>query len=190
MIIGLTGYARSGKDTVADFLVTDYDFLKVSFADPIREALIRLDPIIAFGEGLRVNLSQALRTMEWNDLKNYSTDIRSLMQRFGTEVGREMFGENFWVDLAIKSAENAEDVVFADVRYPNEAEAVKAKGGVMVRVTKPDVGPVNGHISDKALDDYAVDFTISNNGTLAELSAKVNVLTASLRSWEWDGFIV
>jgi hypothetical protein len=101
-----------------------------------------------------------------------------------------MFGENFWVDLAMKHVYSAENVVFSDVRYPNEAQAIKDKGGIMIRITKPNVGPVNDHISDKALDGYEVDFTIKNSGTLAELSAKVNVLTASLRSWEWDGFIV
>jgi hypothetical protein len=189
MLIGLIGHARSGKDTIANFLVEDYDFLKVAFADPMREALMRLNPVIRLDDGLMVNLSQALKMMEWDMLKSRSPDIRGLMQRFGTEVGREMFGENFWVEQAMKYPSTTEDVVFSDVRYPNEAEAITSKGGILIRITKPNVGPVNSHLSDNALIDYPVNFTINNSGTLAELSAKVNILTASLRSWTWDGFI-
>lgn len=183
MLIGLIGYARSGKDTFAQHMVNDYEFTKLAFADPMREALQRLDPIIRIGDGLTMNLSQALSSLDWEDLKMISPDVRPLMQKMGTEVGREMLGENVWVNLAMKKAEQHDNVVFSDVRFLNEAEAIKAAGGLIFRIVRPGNGPVNEHVSESVLDDYEADFTINNSGTVEDLNTKINVLLAALRAW-------
>jgi len=183
MLIGLTGYARTGKDTIADFMVSDYDFVKLSFADPMREALAKLDPTLALGDGHYARLSQLLATFTWDELKVISPDIRPLLQRFGTEVGRNMFGPNFWVDLAMAKASSHEDVVFADVRFKNEADAIREAGGILLRVSRPGFGPANDHISEKDMEDYDVDYHLGNTADLASLSHKVNVLIAATRAW-------
>jgi hypothetical protein len=182
VLIGLTGYARTGKDTTADFMVSDYDFTKLSFADPMREALLRLDPRIKV-EGYDMNLSSAVDTMGWENLKSVSPDIRPLLQRFGTEVGRNMFGQNFWVDLAMKRVEPGSSVVFADVRFKNEADAIKAAGGIVIRVSRPGFGPANQHLSETDMDDYPVDYRLNNSADTYALSTKVAVLLSSLRAW-------
>lgn len=177
--IGLSGWARSGKDTVADFLVKNKGYSKVSFADPMREALLRLSPDITYGDMRGVPLNSVIReASDWELVKEFSPQIRPLMQRLGTEVGREMFGQNFWVDLAIDRIPDGSKVVFADVRFPNEAQAVKNLGGQVWRIMREGVLPANDHISEHALNDYHdFDELILNDGSLADLEAKVkNIL--------------
>lgn len=173
-IIALSGSARSGKDTVADYLVKNYGYVKVSFADPMRKALYALNPNISVvGMGI-VPLANAVDNVGWELLKSESPDVRPLMQRMGTEVGRAMFGQNVWVDRALSEAENYEKVVIADCRFPNEADAVKAYGGMVWRIERPGVAPANSHISETALDSYEFDLLIANSGTLENLWESVD----------------
>lgn len=176
MIIGVSGWARAGKDTVADHLVDNYGFVKMSFADPMREALIRLNPLINVGEVSPIPLATAVRLIGWEELKSQSPDIRGLMQRLGTEVGRQMFGENFWVDLALSRIEPGTNVVFADCRFVNEADAIRAAGGVVWRVERKDFGPANDHVSERALDHYAFDDGVSNFDSIDVLNGLVDDL--------------
>jgi hypothetical protein len=179
VLIGLTGFARTGKDTTADFMTTDFGFTKFSFADPMREALVRLDPTIHVG-GHPTSLASAVNLMGWEELKGASSDVRPLLQRFGTEVGRNMFGQNFWVDLALKSIADVNKAVFADVRFKNEADAIKAAGGIVIRITRPEYGPANSHISELEMVDYPVDFTINNSSNLFALKNEVNSIINSI----------
>ena len=179
MIIGVSGWARAGKDTVADHLVDNFGFVKMSFAEPMREALIRLNPMIRVG-GHPTELASAVRLMGWENLKGESPDIRGLMQRLGTEVGREMFGETFWIDLALSRVEPGMNVVFADCRFVNEADAIKAAGGVVWRVERKDFGPANDHVSERALDHYEFDGGVSNFETVDVLNGLVDDLVRSV----------
>jgi hypothetical protein len=175
MIIGLSGWARAGKDTVADHLVDSFGFVKLSFATPMREALVRLNPMIRVA-GYPTELASAVRLMGWENLKSESPDVRGLMQRLGTEVGREMFGDDFWVKAAINAIPEGANVVFSDVRYPNEANAVRALGGKVWRVYRDGIGPANGHTSENALGDYSFDAGVENFDTLEELHKTVDNL--------------
>jgi hypothetical protein len=174
MIIGLSGYAQTGKDTIADYLIKNYGFTRVAFADPIREALYKLDPKIRLGESSGVSLSHAVDNMGWEEVKKLSPDTRELLQRLGTEVGRSMFGEDFWVKQAMKKAQEHEKVVITDVRYPNELEAILKASGAVWRVIKNDVGAVNRHASETALDHYQFEHIIFNNDTIASLYESID----------------
>jgi len=179
MIIGLSGYAQTGKDTVANYLVKNYGFVKVSFADPIREALYKLNPYVRVGDMPPTSLSVAVDHMGWEDVKVFSSDTRELLQRMGTEVGREMFGQDFWVNQGLLRAKEHERVVFADTRYLNEADAIKSNGGQVWRITKTGSSPVNGHSSETALDNYAFDWAVRNDGSLDNLHTFVDLIMAS-----------
>jgi len=177
-VIGLSAYAQSGKDTVADRLVEKHGYTKMSFASPIREALLRLDPRINL-EGLPpgVTLSQSVKISGWESLKADSFgDVRGLLQRMGTEVGREMFGEDIWADYAINSIPDGAKVVFADVRYPNEANAIRNLGGYIWRIVRNGVGPANDHTSESAMDSYEFDAVLKNSHGLDFLGVKVDYL--------------
>lgn len=181
-LIGLSGYARSGKDTVGDYLVKHHGFVKVSFAEPMRQALLALNPYLQssnawIGEGVR--LQDVIHAYGWDGYKGsfWGDDIRGLMQRFGTEVGRKQFGEDFWVDKASKLIDTYlwqdMNVVITDMRFVNEAKAVEALGGQTWRIERDGVVAANAHVSETALDTYGFDQLIRNDGSLDELYEKV-----------------
>lgn len=174
MLVGLSGYARSGKDTVAARLVEEHGFTRLAFADPMREALYRLNPKINIADVQGIHLASAVNGLGWEQVKAESPDARELLQRFGTEVVREMFGENFWVDYTMHLAESLDKVVISDVRFKNEAEAIKAAGGVVWRVERPGTEAANSHASEHDLEGYEFDLTINNVGTIEVLHTVVD----------------
>lgn len=177
-IIGLSGYARSGKDTVADILVKDHGFTRVSFAEPMRDALYALNPVVSIDNAEhRIRVQDVIDEYGWDGYKESldGKEIRELMQRLGTEVGREMFGESFWVMAAegimLNLLNEGKKVVFTDVRFLNESGMIhEYTDGQVWRVRRPGVFPANSHASEIALDDYEFDAYIDNNGTIDELT--------------------
>lgn len=174
-VIGLSGVARSGKDTVADYICDTYGYKKMSFADPIREALYKLNPDVTVNGLAGSKLRTAVDVFGWEDCKDKVPQVRPLLQNLGTEVGRNMFGENFWVSKALNSVEDGTSVVFADVRFPNEANAIRALNGLVIRIEREGYTAVNGHISETALDDYEhFDAVLQNDSTLGHLMLDVD----------------
>ena len=173
MIIGLSGYAGSGKDTVADYLVNDKGFVRVAFADAIKEALRRLNPILENGFTLNENVLK----YGWEVTKAKS-ETRRLMQVFGTEVGRNMFGSAFWVDFVffktIRNYPEDTNFVIPDVRFPNEADIIRERGGKVWRIERENIAPINSHSSETALDDYDFDLVLRNNHSLDTLYSMVD----------------
>jgi hypothetical protein len=174
-VVGLSGYARAGKDTAAAWYVENHGYTRMSFADPIREALAKINPTVEV-EGLghmkiqsHLHLSESIGHNGWEFLKEHAPDIRGMLQRLGTEVGREMFDADFWVDYALDNAPDGSKIVFADCRFPNEANAIRALGGKVIRINRPGVSAVNAHISETALDDYPFDVIIENVGDIETL---------------------
>jgi len=168
MIIGLTGYARSGKDTVANILVEEYRFKSVAFADKIRELLIEVDPILENG----MRLSSTLDEYGW-DVAKAKPEVRRLLQCLG--VGsRKVFGENNWIIETLKDIDREANYVIADVRFKNEAEWVKdVYNGQLWRIKRTGVKAVNSHFSESELDDYPVDQILTNGGTIEDLRTLV-----------------
>jgi hypothetical protein len=175
MMIGLSGWARSGKDTVANYLVEKHGFVRVSFADQMRTALYNLDPTIDL-MGYRISLRTAVDLTGWENLKAQSADVRGLMQRMGTEVGRNLWGEDFWVEAAMNLVSPDTNIVVSDVRYPNEADAIRRRGGQVWRITRDGVGPANNHDSETSLNTYSFDQYIANNESIEATWAYVENL--------------
>lgn len=158
MLIGLSGKAGAGKDTIADYLATVHGFERVAFADPLRE--------------LANNYSASYRSdvakLGYERAKAERTHVRAILQELG-QACRDTFGEDFWVEQARRRVDNlAARVVVTDVRHRNEADMIRALGGFVFRVER-DVPAVREHVSETALDDYRFDGTIGNDGTLGEL---------------------
>jgi hypothetical protein len=174
MFVGLSGYARSGKDTACDGLV-QAGFARVAFADAVRASLAAVNPLVPYGDEM-VRVDTLVATYGWEAAKATS-EVRALSQRVGTEGGRAIHGEDAWVNVAMRTA--GPKTAFSDVRFPNEADAIRSMGGIVIRITRPGVGPANGHTSETALDDYEFDFVVSNDGTVENLQAAVVRLVAS-----------
>jgi hypothetical protein len=109
----------------------------------------------------------------WDSVKRNSPEVRRLLQVLGTEVGREMIDQNVWVNSVFKALEEDKKYVFTDVRFVNEHQAIDSRLGLLVKIDRPGVGPVNDHKSDKGLPDQWFDASIVNDGTIEDLNTKV-----------------
>lgn len=169
-LIGVSGRKRSGKDSFAERLTTAHGFTRVAFADPMRELALALDPLIS--EGWR--LSELVDAFGWEGAKE-NPEVRRTLQRLGTEGGRKVLGENIWVDTAMTTAHAiGGPVVFTDVRFPNEAQAVKRAGGVVVRIERQGLPAGDLHSSETAMDDWLFDFIVHNDDTLDALHSEAD----------------
>lgn len=175
MIIGIAGYARVGKHAAAQALEPEYKV--VAFADKLREFLYELNPDVGVDYALNspVRLRSVIDEYGWEGQKQtgYGPEIRRLIQTLGTNCGRRMLGENIWVDATLKPYDMYQDWAVADVRFPNEAEAIVDRGGYIVRVDRPGVGPLNDHESETAMDEWPYDAILINEGSVQGLQWKM-----------------
>lgn len=158
IIIGLSGWARSGKDTAGHALARHHGLHRVAFGDKIKAiALSLLDPIHV----------EFIEQVGWDKAKQERVLIREALQRLGTEV-RYHLGKDAWVTPVIEACLAQGDSVITDVRFPNEVGAIQAAGGTVWRVHRPGWGPANEHPSESALDRHEFDVVIPNEGTVHE----------------------
>ena len=177
MIIGLCGYAQSGKDSVAKTLVEKYGFTRVAFADKIRDLLYEMNPSInSEYEGVSTSLKKMVDAVGWDEAK-CEPEVRRLLQTLGVGA-RTVFYEEFWIDVALTNVTNYKDsknFVITDVRFKNEVAALRnpALGGTIWRIERPGVTAVNTHVSEHDLIDLHPDYTVLNDTTLENLDTKV-----------------
>lgn len=190
MIIGLNGKAGAGKDTVANFLVEGFGFERYAFADAVRDAALAINPVImtnwetveieeAHNTGVRLRelrLAEYIKTHGWDWSKRNIPEIRRLLQVIGTEMGRQVLGENCWVDLVdrkIKASGNV-NAVITDLRFPNEAQYVRSLNGKIVLIVRPDNPDSIGasHASEQYTPEP--DYVLNNDGSLWKLERLVD----------------
>ena len=170
-VVGLTGKARSGKDTVAD-MANDLGYSKYALASPIKEGIGAMF-------GYFFTADEIYGDKKENISEELGVSVRYIAQILGTEFAREYISPDVWLMVADKfvgkcrhSYEKSRNgVVISDVRFPNEAEWVKEHGGVMIRVSRPDLPAVNAHVSEQ--HEVPVDFEIVNDGSMEDLRVKV-----------------
>lgn len=166
ILIGLTGAATSGKGVVSKRLSQKHAFTACRFAEPLKQML-------------SVGLSL---THEQLDGREKSVPMarfggltpRHLMQTLGTEWGRRMVHSDLWIDLwREKLASMGELIVVDDLRFPNEAQAVRDKGGIIWRVVRPGV-PILDHPSERMQAEIVADATLINSTSINALCALVD----------------
>ena len=135
VIIGLSGKKRSGKDTVADFLVDQYAFTKMPFAEPIK---VSASLIFGFTDE---QLYGGLKEKE-DDFWGFTP--RWAMQMVGTDLFRDQIDPDVWVKSMQRriARSSRRRIVISDVRFPNEAQVIKEMGGYVARIRRPSVEPV------------------------------------------------
>lgn len=178
--IGLIGRRRVGKDTIAAILGEEYSYARVGFADALKEAALALDPVVGSEADLGgdhealLRLSTAVAVLGWEVAKETIPEVRRILQRLGDEAGRRVHGEDTWIRQAMKKILLAEEkghpVVVTDVRYPNEAQALRSVGFNLLRVTRRDVpsSDHDAHASEQ-VDSISADLTLRNDGTYEDL---------------------
>lgn len=100
--------------------------------------------------------------------------IRFILQYFGTEIGRDMLGQNFWVNATFQYYNKDDHFIVPDMRFSNELEAIKSRGGLLIRIERPGLDLLDQHPSETSLNEYKDwNEVIVNDGTLEDLREKV-----------------
>lgn len=173
MLIGLAGAAGSGKGSVAGFLVAK-GFGELAFADPLYAAV---SAITGISEAKLKDREIKERPIDW-----IGRSPREILQLLGTEFGRQLLGPNIWVDRAMRAVDRyasaGVSAVLTDVRFDNEAAAIRDRGGHVWKVVRDTpsclVGEAARHASEGGIADELVDLVIVNNGTLGDLRDTVD----------------
>jgi hypothetical protein len=167
-IIGIAGPARSGKDTVAEFIIAAIGGYKYSFADPIRAMLVPLgiDMNDPYWQARKEDIIPAL-----------GVSPRRMMQTLGTEWGRTLINGDLWLLMAQQRLINhGPGMVVSDVRFENEAAWVRRHGGQIIHVIRPGLKGVEAHTSESGISLEPGDAQLFNTGTLEELQHSVRDL--------------
>ena len=178
MLIGLAGRAGAGKDTVAGIIrekvaSAGRKTAVASFADPLYRAISTIT-------GIPVSMLRDRRfkedTIDW-----LGKSPRQLLQTLGTEWGRGLVHPDIWVRAAMREAKARRDIgvgsVFSDVRFNNEASAIREAGGRVFLVIRPSyeclAADAATHSSEAGIRDDLVDAIIVNDGDLVQLRERV-----------------
>jgi hypothetical protein len=167
MIIGIHGRARSGKDTVANYLVAAHGFVRIAFADPLK-AFCR--EVFGFTEA-QLNGDERERPNE------HGVVPREALQKLGTEWGRAL-DPDVWVRIGMRRAKLVgRRVVITDVRFPNECVAIRQADGVLWSVYREGAGLAGAYAAHASEShEFPCDSIITNDGTIDDLFARVDEL--------------
>ena len=189
MIIGVNGYALSGKDTVGQLiqqLDPDGSWEIKKFAGKLKTiaSILTNIPVENFED-------QQFKKLEldpmWSD-HGIPMTVRDFLQKLGTDGLRNGLHPNTWVNalMADYVAEKLCDCkkecrcifkypnwIITDCRFPNEAYAIKNAGGIIIRIDRPGITAINDHPSEVALDKWEFNYRISNDGTINKLKNEV-----------------
>lgn len=185
-IIGITGYARHGKDTIANVLSRELGYNRIALADQMKTAMATLNPLVVvrredwarapipvWDETMR--LANYVDEVGWDEAKKLP-EVRRLLQVFGTEVGRQMLGENVWIEALVRNTKgfyppSERRIVIPDIRFQNEADWIhRMNDAALWRVTRPDFDNGIGitHASERDIATLRPDVEFINQGTVSD----------------------
>ena len=166
MLLGLTGPAGVGKDTVA-MLLRDYGFSSYAIASPLKKMLAAI--------GLHEPKTREEKEV---NLPGRQFSYRKAAQTLGTEWARKL-EDAFWLNLAEQELRKHDRLVITDVRFENEAAWLRERGGRLIhisgRATTVD-GEAAKHASEAGIKPIPGDLYLVNDATLAELNSKISLL--------------
>jgi hypothetical protein len=205
MIVGLTGFISSGKDTVADYLCNFHEFRRESFANTLKDAVS-----FVFGWDRMLLEGRTKEAREWREqvdswwadrLSMPTLTPRWILQYWGTEVCRKSFHDDIWIaSLENKLRNSRDNVVISDCRFPNEIDSIKRAGGKIFWIKRGNLPDWYGtalqankgsnwaiqelkhmkiHASETAWVGTDFDAIIDNNGSIEDLYDQVKKLVIS-----------
>jgi len=199
MIIGISGKAGSGKDTISDYIVKNHNFIKIAFADSIKRILME---VYGFTYTQLWGPSEERGKID----PRYGKAVREFIQGFG-DKGRELCLST-WINKTVNIIEkvhnttgwtyidhlglqenydydfDSKSIIISDGRYLNELEALKKINAKLIRIIRPEnnlLGKLGGHSSEtdqNEIPNSYFDEIIINNGSLEDLYLKIdNILS-------------
>lgn len=183
-LVGLySSSAQSGKSEAAGIFVKDFNFVPMKFAGPLKN-MARAFFIAAGLDRIEIE-----RMVE-GELKEAPVPgfpqltPRRVMETLGTDWGREKLQPDIWIEVAKAGIEKnlnaGRDVVIDDLRFPNEYEAIKAMGGVTVRIIRPSARSLSNGRYEGQLDNMEFDYVIENGGSLRDLQNRAGTVAMDL----------
>jgi hypothetical protein len=169
LIVAISGYAQTGKDTAGAMMGELAGFERIAFADALKNVAL----------ASRRDLRHAVQGAGWEAVKREHPDARIFLQNLGAAV-RDHVSEDAWITAALNKARPGGRYAITDCRYENEAQAVKARGGYVIRVERPGTAPANAHVSETQLDGWDFDATLRNTGSLADLKSRVRLFLSTI----------
>ena len=172
-IIGLGHYSRTGKDTLANYLVTDLRAhgiiaKKIPFAWKLKDTCHQLYGWsgLKCAEFYDTKDGEPFRDVKLPGLNMTPVEVWVVM---GTPAVRNNVYMNTWIDFVLKSDHQADVIIIPDVRFPNEVEAIRDAGGWLGKIVRPGYGPRNT-VADRALVGFTGwDAVIGQSGLMGEL---------------------
>lgn len=167
MIIGIHGRARNGKDTVGEHLRARYGFTTFAFAEPLWDGILAM-----------FRLDRCWLQHKDDVIPHLGFFLREAAQRIGTDTVRQQLGIDTWIHVMRSRPWPAGNVVVLDVRFENEAQWVRALGGEIWHVVRPDAPTVRDHTSEHGFEARDGEPLIENDQSVDELRRLVDGLMA------------
>jgi hypothetical protein len=188
MLIGLHGKAKHGKDTSCNLLREYVAALdpglatrRGTFADRLKLSAAAalgfkgtVEEAVAFCERLK-QPEVGIQVIEYGEIISRTLTGREYLQYYGTEAHRDVFDQGFWVKAVMDAYRSEELLIITDVRFPNEADAIRTRGGEVWHIIRPELEEIaeSAHASEQVLPPELIDRTIYNDHTLEVLSDRL-----------------
>ena len=184
MIIGLVGFISCGKDTVADYLVTNYSFKKDAYANSLKDvvaALFNWDREMLDGNTRESRIWRETVDEWWSARLNRPfITPRRMLQQIGTEIFRDTWNQDIWVaGLENRLVKTQDNLVISDVRFQNEIAAIKKNNGIIVRI-KRGIDPI-------WYDDAVILNTMKDSSEWLDASNRVSKYNVHISEMGWIG---
>lgn len=194
MIIGISGKAQSGKDVVGSYITSKVNGKPLKFADRLKDMvciLLGCDRVqlenetfkaTPLGEEWWYYKSRHGTLIPYTDSNRKNTEDlvkltpRMLLQKLGTECGRQIIHPNIWINTLLRDVDTSKINVITDVRFLNEITALRSVDEtIMIRIQRDSIKQTN-HASETELDNVvdSFNYVIDNNGTIQELYKKID----------------
>lgn len=176
-LIGLTGKAGCGKDTLAKHLWLEHEFSRVAFADPMKRAAQQIFALTE-AQTWNANLKEVVIPM-------WDLSPRQIFQLLGTEAIKGTFGSDVWIKrwaIAYHLLKDTDHVVVTDVRFDNEAAAIRSLGGIIVEIQRPFMTAIStsDHVSESGLSQPA-DFLVVNTNTVDWMCSQMDDILKAMK---------
>jgi hypothetical protein len=173
IIIGFVGQKRVGKDTAADYLVSKYNFEKYAMAAPMKDAI---KIIFKLSDEQLYGNAKEIVDPRWG------VTPRELMNFIGVDTLKirlpamyPQIGDIYIKHLNIIAKESPNtSFAICDLRFQNDVDAVRALGGIIVKINRSSLKNTDEHISETSVNNIKnIDYTINNDGSIADLHKEI-----------------